>query len=193
MSSSWAKINHFTEKLDEILAQISNCRLPCIIAGDINIDLKRLQTNHETKSYVDNLIVHNFTPVVVMPTRLTDRSATIIDHIYYSDCTNKRCTNYTVTGGNLWCDITDHLPNFVFLEDKKDNNNITKNLPFIRLHSPKSIEIFKKIVIEINWTVLYNYDNINEAYNFFHMKITECYDKCFKLVRLSRKCANDKL
>ena len=25
------------------------------------------------------------------------------------------------------------------------------------------------------------------------MKITECYDKCFKLVRLSRKCAKDKL
>jgi len=33
------KINTFTEKMDALLTQITKRRLPCIIAGDVNIDL----------------------------------------------------------------------------------------------------------------------------------------------------------
>ena len=45
----------------------------------------------------------------------------------------------------------------------------------------------------INWNDLYHYNNSNDAYNFFHLKISECYDRSFKLVRLSRKCVRDKM
>jgi len=46
-----------------------------------------------------------------MPTRITDKSATLIDHIYYSD--GKKSNDCSIiTAGNLWCDITDYLPNF---------------------------------------------------------------------------------
>ena len=30
-----------------------------------------------------NVLLHGFVPVIVMPTRITSRSATLIDHIYY--------------------------------------------------------------------------------------------------------------
>ena len=79
------KISIFTEKLDNTLTRILNCKIPCFIAGDINIDLKKSQYHEDTKKYLDTLITNNFTPVVVMPTRIIDKSATIIDHIYYSD------------------------------------------------------------------------------------------------------------
>ena len=107
------KISKFIEQMDNTLTQISNCKTPCFIAGDINIDLKKYQYHQDTKVYLDTLIMNNFTPVVVMPTRITDRSATLIDHICYSDC-GKHNASSIITGGNLWCDITDHLPNFVF-------------------------------------------------------------------------------
>jgi len=86
------------------------------------IDLKNIST---TRVYLDTLIMNNFTPVVVMPTRITDRSATLIDHINfcYSDC-GKHNASSIITGGNLWCDITDHLPNFVFLHSSRGKNMI---------------------------------------------------------------------
>jgi len=44
-----------------------------------------------------------------MPTRITDRSATLVYHIYYSDGSYKNINNL-VNMGNIWCDITDNLP-----------------------------------------------------------------------------------
>ena len=79
------KINTFTEKLDALLTQITKCRLPCLTAGDVNIDLKKFQVHQETKCYLDSLIMNNVTPTVVMPTRITANSSTITDHIYYTN------------------------------------------------------------------------------------------------------------
>ena len=185
------KINNFIGKLDSSLAQISTRNLSCFIAGDVNIDLKRFCCHKDTKAYLDSLIVNNFSPVVVMPTRITDRSATIIDHIYYSDCT-KPGASKIISGGNLWCDITDHLPNFVFLRGGGTDKYDSINPPFVRLHTPKNVEKFVQSVGGIDWTDLYCYNNPDEAYNFFNKKITQAYDNSFKLVRLSRKCAKDK-
>ena len=88
------KINTFTEKLNKVLTQIFNHKLPCFIAGDINIDLKRFQTHQDTKTYLDNLILNNFMHVVLMPPRISEKSATLIDHIYYSD--DSKSTNDVV-------------------------------------------------------------------------------------------------
>ena len=71
------KISIFTENLANILTHIMNCKIPCFTAGDINIDLKKSQYHQDTKKYLNTLITNNFTPVVVMPTRITDKSATI--------------------------------------------------------------------------------------------------------------------
>jgi len=136
------KINTFTEKLNKGLTQIFNYKLPCFIAGDINIDLKRFQTHQDTKTYLDNLILNNFMPVVVMPSRISEKSATLIDHIYYSG--GSKSINDVVKGGNLWCDITDHLPNFVCLENRKKEKLPNSNLPHIRIYSQK---IFKKSLL----------------------------------------------
>ena len=124
-----------------------------------------------------------------MPTRITDKSATIIDHIYYSD--GSKCnTNSIISGGNLWCDITDHLPNFAVLSNNKGKKHDFTALPFVRLHSSQNIGKFLKSLSSINWNDLNQYNNSNDAYNFLHEKISECYDSSFKL---SRKCARDQM
>ena len=115
------------------------------------------------------VIVNTFTPTTVTPTRITDTIATFIDHIYYSDGTKH--DNSIITGGNLWCDISDHLPNFVFLQDsfKKNKHDFT-TLPSVRLHTSKNVGKFVKSVTGINWTELYEIENPNRptAYNFFN-------------------------
>ena len=61
--------------------------MPCVFAGDINIDLLKYEINHDTTDFVNGLLVRNFLPTILMPTRTTDRTATIIDHIYYYEGT----------------------------------------------------------------------------------------------------------
>ena len=60
----------------------------------------------------------NFLPVIVMSTRITSKSASVIDHMYYFEGKNVKC-EHNVNAGNLWSDITDHLPNYFLITRKK--------------------------------------------------------------------------
>jgi len=53
-------------------------------------------------------------PTIIIPTRITSRTATLIDHIYYSEST-KNSDSIKVKTGNFISDISDHLPNYLLL------------------------------------------------------------------------------
>ena len=86
-----------------------------------------------------------------MPTRITANSSTIIDHIYYTSG-GKSDTRDSLTAGNLWCDISDHLPNFLLLESSTSMKYDMDNCPMIRLHSTKNMERFSSAVDNIDWS-----------------------------------------
>ena len=81
----------------------------------MNIDLLKYEVNGDTTDYVNNLLVRNFLPSILMPTRVTARSATIIDHTYYYE--GKHNDDIHVKSGNIFADrpITYHLSNFILL------------------------------------------------------------------------------
>jgi len=57
----------------------------------------------------------------------------------------KSVSDYSVKCGNLWCDITDHLPNyFLLLSNQNKGNSIAR--PFVRIFSKSIIEQFIKTV-----------------------------------------------
>jgi len=82
---------------------IHKTKTPCIIAGDININLIVYNNRNPTSDFVNNLLLNNFLPTIIMPTRITDLSATLVDHIYYCEgsyCNSKK--NVNIKSGNLW-------------------------------------------------------------------------------------------
>jgi len=103
----------FHKAIEVSLGKISCQQCPCLIAGDINIDLAKCGANKQTAEYIDTFLVHNFLPTVIMPTR-TSKSATLIDHIYYYESKNNK-RNIHAKSGNLLNDLTDHLPNYTIL------------------------------------------------------------------------------
>ena len=74
-------ILEFQNNLNVTLQKLSAKRLPVMVAGDINIDLLKYSINNETQKYIDNLLMNNFLPLSLLPTRITEKSATIIDHM----------------------------------------------------------------------------------------------------------------
>ena len=96
----------FNEALSDIFDLISNKR--CIIAGDVNIDLLKLDKHKPTTEYVNTLLLYNMLLTVLLPTRVKSRSSTLIDHIY-TNCHDK----LALKAGNLVTDFSDHISNFL--------------------------------------------------------------------------------
>jgi len=54
--------------------------------------------------------------MIILPTRITKNSSTLIDHIFYREgCNNIK--DLQTASGNLWCNLTDHLPNYFLIFD----------------------------------------------------------------------------
>lgn len=62
----------------------------------------------------------------------------------------------------------------------------------IRIFSEYAKQNFLHDLESKNWNQIYSYSDVNEAYDFFHSKVTESFETNFRLVRLSRKRAKDK-
>ena len=157
------------------------------IAGDFNINLLNSK-NALTEQYINNVLQNSFIPCITIPTRITNHSASIIDHILLK--TPKNLIHTKVSAGNLIADISDHLPNIIFI----DITIVTpKERPLVRLFTPKKISEYlqkidneKPLITYVNKANI-NVNNLQNTYNEFNMNLTETLNNHFPLVRQSRK------
>ena len=82
------------------------------ITGDINIEFFRYNTNKQTSEYLDMPLPLGHLPIITKLTRITEHSATLIDHIY----TN--VPRKLVKSGICLVGINDHLPIFCTVDNK---------------------------------------------------------------------------
>ena len=76
------------------------------ICADFNIDLLKLYTKQHCNMFFDIIISSGFHPKIILPTRITDRSSTLIDNIL----TNVYDDNHI--SGIFINKISDHQPIF---------------------------------------------------------------------------------
>jgi exonuclease III len=72
------------EFLSPLLQYISRENKTVILLGDFNIDLLKANTNQDTSSFLDILGSNLILPQVLLPTRITETSRTLIDNIFSS-------------------------------------------------------------------------------------------------------------
>ena len=170
-------IEPFIQLLENNIEKIINNNKIDVICGDLNLDL--IQTNNpKIQCYLDVLMGNDFLPCITIPTRITDHSATIIDHINVfrplREISNK------IISGNLFIDVSDHLPNFIILEGYTHDFSIN-NRPMVRNYSEKFKALFKTKISEINWTEIVKSDNPDIAYSAFINKFQEEFNRCFHI------------
>ena len=154
----------------------------------MNIDLVKSTNHSATSQFVDSLFIYNFMPTILMPTRITRSSATLIDHIYYYEGDQRNIV--TVKSGNLLTDITDHLPNFIILT--KHSKVRSKIRPKIRIFSEKNMSNFKHLLENTTWDSVYTHSDVNMAFNKFHAMVENAFNVSFPLKTVSNKRAKDK-
>ena len=76
-----------------------------IITGDFNYNLFNVKHHEETETFYSEMITNSYKPLITKPTRVTDNSSTLIDHIWTNDMSYDKIESKV-----LITDITDHLP-----------------------------------------------------------------------------------
>lgn len=72
--------NQFFAHLSLLLKNIAKTKNKCYLTGDINVSLFN-ETNDFTSKFIDLMFDYSFTSLINKPTRITEKSVTIIDHI----------------------------------------------------------------------------------------------------------------
>ena len=172
-------LDGFLDKLEDLLRKLTRHRNKNIILiGDTNIDLLDYGRIDNVTKYVDLLAQHSFAPVISRPTRVTDHSATIIDHIFVNHC-------HAVTNcGVITETMSDHLA--VFATIMVDQNRLSCKLQqddpsekSSRAITEENIKNFENGINATDWNFLNAYDSTDEKFNAFEAKYSELYDKNF--------------
>ena len=97
----------FFEKISFFVQKVSSS-YHVVILGDINIDTAFPSTNSYSKNYKDILLSLGLRNLINKPTRITNSTETILDHVL-TNLNFEYCQS-----GILINDITDHLPIYAF-------------------------------------------------------------------------------
>jgi len=179
------RVEHFTEQFEKVMQSISKENKLCFVCGDFNINALN-RSHSQTADFVNTILAQNFIPQITVPTRITENSATLIDNIFMKH--GKKISNIDTLSGNLYCGITDHLPNFILYGEKK----LYKSRPYVRIFSDKNITNFRHYLLSTDWTKVTKEQDCNKAYEHMLDIINVGYDKCFPWKQVSRARANDK-
>ena len=124
-----------------------------------------------------------FMPIIILPTRVTSHTCTLIDHIFYYSKTHGN----NIFSGNVFLDITDHFANFLIFGPKKNHEK-----PYVRIFSDKNKRQIKDSLQSINWEQELCNKNTNQSMSYFYEQLIKTYNKSFPLLKLSDKRRNDK-
>ena len=101
-------INMFNGHMSELLTKIKSERKYVSCLGEYNISLLNYDTHGPTQEFADLMYSHSLFPCITKPTRVTAKSASLIDNIFCNNDVN----NDDVFNGILYTDISDHFPIF---------------------------------------------------------------------------------
>ena len=187
--------NTNVEKFENYLSNLTNTLLSenvlFYIQGDINIDLLKTG-NAITQKYLDCILPYNVMPCITKPTRLTDSSITLVDHM--NIFRPLELISAHINSGCFLLDISDHLGTFFIMDQ-----NIGKGAklpairPKIRIYSQRNMHKFEEKLSNTTWNNVYEMQDCDDAFNAFHNKFSDIYHTCFPLTTLSRKKYKDKV
>ena len=179
-------ISDFNGQLKTLFDKINDSKLPCYLLGDININLLNHQVHKDTSDYLDMLYCNNFLPVINRPTRVTDHSATLIDHIL---C-NNLSPSLSYYQGLLLTDISDHYPIFHIVQYTDNSGKDEDAYVFKRQMHPNNYTIFKDMISKTDWSTIKDENDCQNSFTLFYDKIKQIYNRSFPLRKIKVRYKN---
>ena len=127
--------------------------------GDMNIDLLKCTTHVKSQEYIDNSFSQGFIPLITKPSRVTDYTATLVDHLLYNR--HDRRTQ----SGILVSDISDHYGIFRFIQ-RSNKVHTSGNTTYISFNEANIIN-FKNSLKNIDFSNVLETNCADSAYDKF--------------------------
>ena len=145
----------------------------CYVMGDFNLNLFNADKHEKTGEFVDVMFANHFLPLITKPTRVTQKSATLIDNIFTNNTENKPYQ------GIFYTDISDHFPILYTCSSLK----ISKELQYVtkRVYSEASINNFIRLIQAVDWNQVTYIEDPQCAYSLFHTEFHKAYFQAFPL------------
>ena len=180
-----SNLSKFNDRLYSVLEKINSDKSNemCFVAGDFNANLINFDNHRPTEIFLNNFISNGFLPCIHLPTRITYKTATLIDNVFLLQRKPKKGQNLIT--GSFYSDITDHLPNFVIVEYPQKIP--AQPRPQIRVYNESSKKRFISDLQQVDWTPIYSEEDPNLSFEIFHNIYTNLHNKNFPLQVLSRR------
>ena len=130
------------------------------------MNLLQLENNSEIEHFFDEMTNQNFTPLITTPTRITIKTKSLIDNIFF----NEFCSD--IVSGNLTVGISDHMPQFALIPDnttKKDNPKALPKKKYTRKYKSMNVDAFCQDLDRIDWDSTNVKDVDLYGSNFLHV------------------------
>ena len=177
-SSYVDSINELELSLDSVNPGI---RSDLVMLGDYNIDLNKVDS--PTRSLNAFLKRQNLSQLITSNTRITNDSATLIDHIYVSN------VDLYWHQGVVDPGLSDHALIYTMRKYKRISHE--KETKYIRCYRNFDAVKFADDVGSTDWSAVYNATDINDAVSIFNFKMLSLIDKHlpWKKVRMRKYSA----
>ena len=186
------KRENFNELLDSVLQKFDRHKTKQILlVGDMNSDLIKFDNDTDGQALIDITSNRGFIQVISRPTRITDHSATLIDHIYTNKIEN------LVSASILTIDLSDHLATFatISLDGDIRVNNIHQNncdKAGFRLYNAANDEKFRQLINDENWDIPDDLDAQGQ-YDHFMDIYTKHYNTAYPLITKRERRKNERI
>ena len=181
-------VDSFINKINEIIEPIRN-NYELVLTGDFNICL--LKNNNHSESFRNCMMSSNLFPTILEATRVANivingnniLTETLIDN-FLINTQSSLCYK----SGLIYSSISDHYPIFLSIPGSTVSDNINVKVIKYRLIDEYSIRKFK-FALNSYISTLELSENATIAFEAFHNKFQELYDKYFpiKSKKVSRK------
>ena len=179
-------VKEFNQSINNILSSIQTEKKLAYFLGDYNLDLLSIDKHKGTQDFIDMMYSFSMFPCITKPTRVTSRSATLIDNVFANDVMNENSLN-----GILYTDVSDHFPVFYI-----DYSCIVPSEPHIfkkRIYSQKNIDLFSQSLKRHDWSDIMTLNDPQMAYTCFYNHFYEIYEECFPVRTFKNGYKNRKM
>ena len=174
----------FYDNFIDILAKINLEKRPTYLLGDFNIDLLKYDKDPKTQKFLNLLLSNGFYPRIDRPTRITESTATLIDHIFVNVHTDN------IVSGPWLVDISDHLPIYTTLPYENSSKTVKAEYITKRRYDEKSMLAFRVELSTVDWSQVLSNDNVNNKFDKFISIFDNLHNKHFPPKQI--KIRNDK-
>ena len=164
-------MQHNSNFMNTLFDKLTKENKPSVISGDFNLNLMKYTQNRGVNQFLENILSNNFIPHITLPTRVTEKSATLIDNIFTNNY------EHTFVSGNTTSYISDHLPQVLIIKNLKQTPS--KEIPTISFRDYKNFsdDAFKAELSELDWSLVTENSEVNLGFETFVRLVNRILDK----------------